>query len=98
MNRAWMRLALATLAVLVGSHAVGAEKVDLLQCALQLGSSDFTVRQLATQHLQEAGTDAIPILVQAISTGDREVRSRAMEVLLSHALSPRYERRDRALA
>jgi len=100
-NRAWLRLALtAAIAALVGGRAASAEKgpVDLQQCVANLGSSDFTVRQLATQHLQEAGVGAIPLLAEAMSSGDREVRSRSLQILLSHALSLQYERRDRAMA
>ncbi len=71
---------------------------ELKQRVGELGSSDFTVRQQATQQLQAAGPEAIPLLADSLRTGDREVRSRALDILLSHALSLRSERREPALA
>jgi hypothetical protein len=71
---------------------------DLAASVANLASDVFTVRQRASQLLMQAGPEAIPFLAAAVAGGDGEVRARAMEVLLQHALSPQSERRDPARA
>src|SRR5262245_16909279 len=89
------RLALSMIVILAA--AASAFAGDLLQCVSDLASGDFTVRQRATQELQAAGPEAIPLLAQALRSSDLEVRSRSINILLSHALSPQYDRREPAL-
>lgn len=63
-----------------------------------LGSSDFSTRQQATSQLQEAGQEALPHIVAAIRSTNSEARSRAWNILLTHALSTRTDVREAARA
>ena len=81
-----------------GMFAAEPRASDFPALVRDLASSDFAVRQQATQQLREAGPEAISLLAQSLRSGDREVRSRAIDILLSHALSLRSERREPALA
>jgi Leucine-rich repeat (LRR) protein len=71
---------------------------DLNQWVKNLSSADFSVRQQAVTNLEGAGAEVIPMVAAQLDSTDREVRSRAFEVLLSHALSLRMDRRKAALA
>ncbi|HEY2412212.1 MAG TPA: hypothetical protein VGI40_08220 [Pirellulaceae bacterium] len=61
-----------------------------------LGSSDYSVRQRATLALQAGGEELLPQIVAAVQAADAEIRSRAWNILLAHALSPRGDVREAA--
>src|SRR5205823_12254435 len=72
--------------------------VDLARRVVDLASVDFSVRQRATQALEQAGWQAIPVLAAAAKSGDGEVRKRALAILSFHALSADANRPDAARA
>ena len=69
---------------------------ELARQANSLGSDQFAVRQGATRILLSAGPGGVPHLVQAVNAGDAEIRSRAFDILLEHALSRDPHRRAAA--
>lgn len=84
------------LVVAVSSAADGPVNAESL--IADLASSDFTIRQQATSQLQEAGQEALPHIVAAIRSTNSETRSRAWNILLTHALSNRLDIREAARA
>ncbi len=66
--------------VLLAGKAKKADPVDPKKINLwirQLGDSEFTIREQATQSLIEAGSSTIEALNKAKSSDDAEVRNRA---------------------
>jgi hypothetical protein len=61
-----------------------------------LGSNSYAVRQRATTALEDGGEEMLPQIVAAVQSADAEVRSRAWNILLAHALSPRGGVREAA--
>jgi hypothetical protein len=52
----------------------------------QLSANQYLRREVATRRLAEAGTDAVPILLESIKSGDLEATERALQVLGKIAL------------
>ncbi len=74
----------------------GLSEAELSRWAAELGSRQFAVRQNATRRLIAAGPAAASHLATAIETGDAEVRSRGLRVLVEQSLTPRADLRQPA--
>jgi len=61
-----------------------------------LSSNEYSVRQRATIALESGGRELLPQIVAAVQSADAEVRSRAWNILLAHAVSPPGEVREAA--
>jgi len=64
----------------------------------ELGSDSFATRQRATQELETAGPEVIPLVAEAVRSGDAEVRMRALGILLAQSLSREPVRREKVRA
>lgn len=60
---------------------------DLRRLVAELGASEFEKRQKATQSLQTAGVEAIPLLAPLMGNKNPEIQRRALQVLLSMSAS-----------
>lgn len=58
-----------------------APTAEIAALIVQLGDSDFHVRQRAAEHLKEIGKPALPALRQALSAADPEIQMRAQELI-----------------
>lgn len=76
-----LRVTWFSLVIAIGGAAFGDELQDL---AKQLSSPKFGERQEASQKLEEAGQDALPVLKEAAEGASREASIRAIEVLQKH--------------
>src|SRR5262252_9154014 len=91
---------------LVWLFALAAARVEATQPAVDaltraiagLKSKEFAIRQLATRQLDDAGAQSAPLLAEAVKSNDKEVRSRAIGILLAHATSKEPRRREAARA
>ena len=81
----------------VSAQAQPAED-SLARSIVDLKSDEFQLRQRATKELEIAGPAAVPLLAEAVKSSDKEVRARAIGILLAQASSKEPQRRDTARA
>jgi hypothetical protein len=84
------------LAHLVRQLSAEESEKDAAKLIADLGSNDYSVRQRATTTLEAGGIEFLPQIVAAVQSADAEVRFRAWNILLAHALSPRGNSREAA--
>ena len=76
------RFLVSTLLVLVLTTVASADgKITPRSLIDQLSSSKYAERKAADEQLRQAGSDAIPMLLQAAAHADLEVAHRAMQIL-----------------
>ncbi len=63
---------------------VRSDDADLSAVVKQLNAEKFADRQAATRQLSEMGKAALPALIQAAKNEDREISTRAIEILRKH--------------
>ena len=95
------RLAAAGLVLLLAPAGALIQAVEptpsrLARWVDDLKSDEFAVRQRAMQALDSAGAEAVPLVAAAVKSNDKEVRSRAIGLLLGQACSREGERRRAA--
>jgi len=94
-------LAAAGLVLLLAPAGARAESSDLVasrlaRCVADLNSDEFSVRQRAMRELENAGVEAVPLVAAEVKSNDKEVRSRAIGILLAQACSKNAEQRSAA--
>jgi hypothetical protein len=96
-------LAATVLVLLLAQAGARAESSDLLasrlaRCVADLNSDEFSVRQRAMRELENAGVEAMPLVAATAKSNDKEIRSRAIGILLAQACSKNAEQRSAARA
>ena len=70
-------------------------KQEIVEWIEDLGSQDYSVRQLATLRLSQQKTESIPFVIQAINSATGEKADRLFQFLSSIAADPFSDSGDR---